>query len=81
MGVGAHIEPGFDGGRAAKGAIDALAGLGGQHHVATGRQIGRPLQVVAAGEAPGGVNEHRFEGTGMGIGQANLGAPILIKRG
>lgn len=81
MGTGADGEPGFDLGGTADGAVDALAGLGGEHHATVGGDLGGPVHVVAASQAAGGVDQHSFERVGMGMGEANLGASVLVKGG
>ncbi len=73
-------EAGGDAGVGAGRAVDALAGLGGEHHAGAGRGLGLPVDAVAAGQAAGGVDEHGLQALVMGVGQADLGAAILVER-
>jgi hypothetical protein len=61
MGARSCRQRGLDLCGATDGAVDALAGLGGQDHAAACGQVGGPLHAIAAGQAACGIDENGFE--------------------
>ena len=77
----AHNQPVLDHRVGAERAIDPFAGRGGQHQSGPGPGICRPAEVIAAGQSPGGVHQHRLQGVAVRVGKPDLGAALLIEAG
>ena len=65
-GAGPEVEAGLDPGGAARRAVDALGRLGGGGERGAGPDREAPVEAVAAGDAAGGVDEHRPRGSAQG---------------
>lgn len=64
---------------ATDGAVDAFAGLGGEHRVAGSCNIHRPVKNIATRQPTGGVDQNGLERVAMSIGQSDLGAAFLVE--